>query len=100
MQKLCSVRTPVVQLHGSETLVGTVKLVDLVHEIAFAQMGIEVDDHACLRCSDKRNGVFWPLFNAAGAAANRQETERAPTAGTPDLRRDARSRGKSSRRFP
>src|SRR5258708_38704822 len=45
MQKLRSVRAPVVQLDGSETLVGTVELVDLVHEIAFAQMGIEVDDH-------------------------------------------------------
>ncbi len=46
MQELRVVGAPVVQLDRPETLVRTVELVDLVHEIAFAQVGIEVDDHA------------------------------------------------------
>src|SRR5712691_3572505 len=46
MQKFRVVRAPIVQLDRPEALVGALELVDLVHEIAFAQMGIEVDDHA------------------------------------------------------
>ncbi len=48
MQELGIVRAAVVQPDGAESLVVALELVDLVHEIAFAKVRIEVDDHASL----------------------------------------------------
>ncbi len=45
MQKFRVVGVAVVHFHRPEALVRPLELVDLVHEIAFAQVGIEVDNH-------------------------------------------------------